>query len=436
MYSLYYKKHKHNTVTFLCVTMLMLMLFFTPAYADGFGDVVISAGTALITQILNILLSVGSIFSKILIKVMGYSISDLEEMKILDSIYKFTSSPANGGASSSDIGGSLFNVPVYATAFVIWLVGVFVSVYKSMFSPVIEEKKQQPIKDVIMSAAISLMAIFISPTLMKYLFNSFTKLYSSTVSGADFSMDQVETVKNVSTALSADMNEGNGFWGSLAIFIITFLMIGSILFQLIEFIFECIQRYVMLIVIVFFSPLIAAAGVWNKNESTRHLYSRFVSNSFLYIINGLCLTIILSMITGLEGVAKSSGKASAVALTVWVFFCYGFIKISQQIDNIAKDMGVAAFPLEGDAIKNMLGINLAAMAADRVKGVVGVGTWAFNGRDKISADVENIRRMPHWFDMTVHRKKPGEISHIRGSEKTEKPGEAPANAIPFQKDKE
>ena len=126
------------------------------------------------------------------------------------------------------------------------------------------------------------------------------------------------------------------------------------------------------------------------------------------------------MITGLEGVAKSSGKTSAIALTVWVFFCYGFIKIAQQIDNIAKDMGVAAFPLEGDAIKNMLGINLAAMAADRVKGVVGVGTRAFNTRDKVLTDAENLRRLPHWLDTTVHRKKPGEINHIRVSEK---PGE-------------
>lgn len=142
------------------------------------------------------------------------------------------------------------------------------------------------------------------------------------------------------------LGTGLGLGGTLLLLI----MIVLIGIQYIKFIIECVERYVLLGVMLFTSPLACATAGSKATSNTFFAWLRMVlSQMFLMVINALCFRWFLlgmmnlnNTISTFGSTALPDGSPGVIAITfVWSLMLYAILYIGCSMDSFLASLGLS-----------------------------------------------------------------------------------------------
>ena len=125
---------------------------------------------------------------------------------------------------------------------------------------------------------------------------------------------------------------------------------------------EMIQRYLIIAVICALSPMAFATGSNSETEDiSKKWFRMFWSQCVLLFLNVWCLAVVKQ---GMMNVAQ----ASADKIVIWGLVVYGFIKVSQQLDDILQNAGLSITRQTSGMLEDffMMGKSMMGLASTAV----------------------------------------------------------------------
>lgn len=362
---------KKKFIFFSCC-FIALWLGFTPVLADGIGDILVSIVGKLISVICWLVLGVIETVASAFLTVMAVDINTIETMGFLRGFNEFTE------------GIRLIAVALASVA-VLW------QLFNILIGPFIGIKQVQSVGSIITRALIFIPLTYFVQTLaldtlrmFQSVYTEFFKVYKADVNGV-FGYDGLSSAINPDTFL-ADLGipPSNAIQGPLidvvSVLISCALMI-VISWNLVKLLLEMTQRFVVMLVYVYLSPLAAACGVGaNSINISKQSLTLFLSSGTLWILNVWSVGIALSLL-GSVIVAMKSG---VLGFFLWAVITYGFLKVAQQLDDVFKAVGAANVGFSGSLLDDILSISRFADSAGKagkalIAGKAGLGRFAENG---------------------------------------------------------
>lgn len=112
------------------------------------------------------------------------------------------------------------------------------------------------------------------------------------------------------------------------------IMLGMIGWQLVKLLLEAIERYLILFVLVYLSPLASATLASEETSGIfKKYFNMFLSQCLLLILNVWSLQMVVSLFSNIEG-----NKSPVLALIMG----YSFLRLAQRFDSYLNQVGLNA----------------------------------------------------------------------------------------------
>lgn len=118
---------------------------------------------------------------------------------------------------------------------------------------------------------------------------------------------------------------------SVLLYIILILLVG---FSMIKVVLEAVERYIILYVLIYLSPL-AAASI--ASEETSGIYKKFFS---MFISQ--CLLLLLNVWSVKMGISMLSNLSQNATPVLGLLMGYGFLRVAQKMDSYLNQLGLNA----------------------------------------------------------------------------------------------
>lgn len=195
---------------------------------------------------------------------------------------------------------------------------------------------------------------------------------------------------------------------SILLYIILIVMIG---WSMIKVILEAVERYIVLYVLVYLSPLAAASLA---SEETSGIYKRFFS---MFISQ--CLLLLLNVWSLKMGVSMFNSLSTHSSPILGLLMGYAFLRIAQKLDSYMNQLGLNA-AITGAGLGNEMfatgavlmgkfsgmtgGRSVATSGAGGGGGILGFSqkvSQSFGRYNPVSAGADIVRGAASGFSQTV-----------------------------------
>ena len=318
--------------------MTMCMSFAYAGIFESIGDALF-VGTALTnpTDIIigGVIMLVFKVIAQLIASLLDSFLSPvytITTMKLGD-LYKYipitNKTYADAGAIWADDLGPTVNRVLLGTGLMIWVVLSIFAILIDFYYVASGDKRAVPGSKLFLKIVVTGVLTWKSQELMFYIFDNIiqplTSSFQDAVKGADSTPNVFSVIGSSFCTISA------GLVGAV-IAILMLLLIGINYFKLA---LEMIQRYLIIAVICALSPMAFATGSNSETEDiSKKWFRMFWSQCVLLFLNVWCLAVVKQ---GMMNVAQ----ASADKIVIWGLVVYGFIKVSQQLDDILQNAGLS-----------------------------------------------------------------------------------------------
>lgn len=318
--------------------MTMCMSFAYAGIFESIGDALF-VGTALTnpTDIIigGVIMLVFKVIAQLIASLLDSFLSPvytITTMKLGD-LYKYipitNKTYADAGAIWADDLGPTVNRVLLGTGLMIWVVLSIFAILIDFYYVASGDKRAVPGSKLFLKIVVTGVLTWKSQELMFYVFDNIiqplTSSFQDAVKGADSTPNVFSVIGSSFCTISA------GLVGAV-IAILMLLLIGINYFKLA---LEMIQRYLIIAVICALSPMAFATGSNPETEDiSKKWFRMFWSQCVLLFLNVWCLAVVKQ---GMMNVAQ----APADGIIIWGLVVYGFIKVSQQLDDILQNAGLS-----------------------------------------------------------------------------------------------
>ena len=345
--------------------MTMCMSFAYAGIFESIGDALF-VGTALTnpTDIIigGVIMLVFKVIAQLIASLLDSFLSPvytITTMKLGD-LYKYipitNKTYADAGAISADDLGPTVNRVLLGTGLMIWVVLSIFAILIDFYYVASGDKRAVPGSKLFLKIVVTGVLTWKSQELMFYIFDNIiqplTSSFQDAVKGADSTPNVFSVIGSSFCTISA------GLVGAV-IAILMLLLIGINYFKLA---LEMIQRYLIIAVICALSPMAFATGSNSETEDiSKKWFRMFWSQCVLLFLNVWCLAVVKQ---GMMNVAQ----ASADKIVIWGLVVYGFIKVSQQLDDILQNAGLSITRQTSGMLEDffMMGKSMMGLASTAV----------------------------------------------------------------------
>lgn len=345
--------------------MTMCMSFAYAGIFESIGDALF-VGTALTnpTDIIigGVIMLVFKVIAQLIASLLDSFLSPvytITTMKLGD-LYKYipitNKTYADAGAIWADDLGPTVNRVLLGTGLMIWAVLSIFAILIDFYYVASGDKRAVPGSKLFLKIVVTGVLTWKSQELMFYIFDNIiqplTSSFQDAVKGADSTPNVFSVIGSSFCTISA------GLVGAV-IAILMLLLIGINYFKLA---LEMIQRYLIIAVICALSPMAFATGSNPETEDiSKKWFRMFWSQCVLLFLNVWCLAVVKQ---GMMNVAQ----ASADKIVIWGLVVYGFIKVSQQLDDILQNAGLSITRQTSGMLEDffMMGKSMMGLASTAV----------------------------------------------------------------------
>lgn len=260
----------------------------------------------------------------------------------------------------------------------------------------ISDEFEDPLK-IGIRAVLSYFLIMYSGSIVDIEFNFMTKPYNTITSmltnaKKEAGGDKFSMWTNFSTKLKEGYSDIGG-GSEVVIDLITLGCLCAIFFGFVKLLLEVAERYVVLCVAFYLSPLAFATTSSKATSRIFHAYLRMILCQLLLMIfnvvfvDGVIIAI-YNYATNSGVMTRYNGKEITVPGFVFCILLLAFITVGQKIDNYMRGLGLDAVQT-GSIFDEIRGASLNAMAMGRMAGGAihaagGVGRFAINAGKTIA----------------------------------------------------
>ena len=213
-------------------------------------------------------------------------------------------------------------------AFAVWNLGKFLTGHMANLT-------ESPIQILVMSG-ISVFLIFFGNYLLQTIVNIFSYPYADMLSihltKNSMGFGAIAVIVGEAGAAAGWAATGVGGAVVAAIALISIIIVIMLAYQIIALLFEMIERWIMLGVLIYTSPLAWATIV---SVNSRVIFSKwlnmFLSQCLMLLINAWSVKMVFSVMT------SSSGNSMGL-MSIVVALC--FCKVARQLDTYMKQIGL------------------------------------------------------------------------------------------------
>lgn len=345
--------------------MTMCMSFAYAGIFESIGDALF-VGTALTnpTDIIigGVIMLVFKVIAQLIASLLDSFLSPvytITTMKLGD-LYKYipitNKTYTDAGLIWADDLGPTVNRVLLGTGLMIWVVLSIFAILIDFYYVASGDKRAVPGSKLFLKIVVTGVLTWKSQELMFYIFDNIiqplTSSFQDAVKGADSTPNVFSVIGSSFCTISA------GLVGAV-IAILMLLLIGINYFKLA---LEMIQRYLIIAVICALSPMAFATGSNPETEDiSKKWFRMFWSQCVLLFLNVWCLAVVKQ---GMMNVAQ----ASADKIVIWGLVVYGFIKVSQQLDDILQNAGLSITRQTSGMLEDffMMGKSMMGLASTAV----------------------------------------------------------------------
>lgn len=345
--------------------MTMCMSFAYAGIFESIGDALF-VGTALTnpTDIIigGVIMLVFKVIAQLIASLLDSFLSPvytITTMKLGD-LYKYipitNKTYTDAGLIWADDLGPTVNRVLLGTGLMIWVVLSIFAILIDFYYVASGDKRAVPGSKLFLKIVVTGVLTWKSQELMFYIFDNIiqplTSSFQDAVKGADSTPNVFSVIGSSFCTISA------GLVGAV-IAILMLLLIGINYFKLA---LEMIQRYLIIAVICAMSPMAFATGSNPETEDiSKKWFRMFWSQCVLLFLNVWCLAVVKQ---GMMNVAQ----ASADKIVIWGLVVYGFIKVSQQLDDILQNAGLSITRQTSGMLEDffMMGKSMMGLASTAV----------------------------------------------------------------------
>lgn len=373
-------KRKMSMAVLLAITALLVGI--VPAHAASIADLLTSIITITFSTLANVLIGAFEIVVNMILGSLSVDLSTLKSWGFLEWFDKF-------GIVIRALGVGL------ASFALLW------QLTSLLFAPYLGEQQTKSVGTIVLRALIFIpMTYFIQPVgyvafeQMQQIYNAILDGYNQLGAfgtGGGWALIQITNVINPATFVEDMLASYNGnhlaqiismisapILAIISILLAT-IFIVIILWNFLKLLFELGQRFVIMLVMVYLSPLAAAAGVIGDGEIPRKGLATFISSGVLWLLNVWCVGIGISLIN-LCGVGMRHGVEGTF---IWGIVTYGFLRIAQQLDDMFNLVGAPNTTLRAGLLDAMVATGGTALSLIRTgKSLASSGSKGAPGADK------------------------------------------------------
>lgn len=345
--------------------MTMCMSFAYAGIFESIGDALF-VGTTLTnpTDIIigGVIMLVFKVIAQLIASLLDSFLSPvytITTMKLGD-LYKYipitNKTYTDAGLIWADDLGPTVNRVLLGTGLMIWVVLSIFAILIDFYYVASGDKRAVPGSKLFLKIVVTGVLTWKSQELMFYIFDNIiqplTSSFQDAVKGADSTPNVFSVIGSSFCTISA------GLVGAV-IAILMLLLIGINYFKLA---LEMIQRYLIIAVICALSPMAFATGSNPETEDiSKKWFRMFWSQCVLLFLNVWCLAVVKQ---GMMNVAQ----ASADKIVIWGLVVYGFIKVSQQLDDILQNAGLSITRQTSGMLEDffMMGKSMMGLASTAV----------------------------------------------------------------------
>lgn len=361
-------KRINRKAVFLVCALVAAIVGIQPAFAGATADLLMSILGIIITAISGLIIGILEIVLNVLLLIMAANVNDLKAWGLLAGFDSFS-----GIIRAIAIG--------IASLAVLWQLTTI------LFGPYLDVKQNKSVGLIFTRTLIFIPLTYVIQPIAFTAFSEMQKIYTATMDGYmaasgngfviqlsnqinvdTFLKDVLTTAASGATPVSAALAIFDGLSAAFQAMISTIIataFIVLILWNMLKLIFEIVQRFVIMIVYVYLSPLAAACGVIGNGEIPQKGLTVFISSGVLWILNVWCVGVGCSLIKA-YGASMANG---IMGVFTWGFVTYGFLKIAQQLDDVFNAVGATNVRLSGSLLDDLLSLrHLPTMATNAITG--------------------------------------------------------------------
>lgn len=334
------RKRKREINLILCL-LTAVAVGVTPAWASGIGDILLSMVGGLITIIAQFILGLMEIIAGLFLKSMSIDIASIDSQIAILSAFEY------------------FAEGIRILAIFIAAIVAMWHIFVSLWGPLVGAKQTQSVGSAVTRAFIFIPGCFIVQDLAMIFFRELQKIYNSflTANGGESiftGLSEWITLEAVKNMMGADITTGIAApLQDAAAILISCALVIIITWNFIKFLLEMTQRFVVMLVYAYLSPLACACGVSPGTEAiAKKSIATFFSSGILWILNVWCVGVGLRLFE-----SARTAVANVATFFLWALVTYGFFKIIQQLDDIFNVVGANNVRLSGSMLDDLASMN-------------------------------------------------------------------------------
>ena len=337
------RRQSKREFIFVSCCLIAVCIGVTPVYA-GIGDLLISVLGWIISGIARFFLGVVETVAQCFMAVMAIDLTQLEHLGFLE-------------------GFNTFALGIRAVAVGIAGVILLFQLYPVLFGPFVGSKQTSSVGGTIGRALIFIpLTYIIQPLALEVLgwfqavYTTFYDVYKNTYmsTSLSFQIDPATFLERLGIGQSPVFNGDISPLAEVVSILISCVFMIVILWNFVKLLLEMSQRFVVMLVYVYLSPLAAASGVGvNSISILKQSLTMFLSSGILWILNVWSVSIALSLF-GNAGDAMAGG---AGGFFLWAVITYGFLKIAQQLDDVFNAVGATNVRFSGSLLDDLVSMS-------------------------------------------------------------------------------
>lgn len=351
------KKQSRRELIFAFCCVIAICIGVTPVYA-GIGDLLVSVLGWIISGISKFILGIIETVAQFFLTVMAVDISQIESFGFLD-------------------GFNMFVLGIRALAIGIAGVILIFQLYPILFGPFVGAKQTSSVGGIIARALIFIPLTYaIQPLALETLrmfqsiYTAFLDVYNQKYMYTDLSsqIDPNTFLEDLGIEISPVFSGDIGPLAQVASVLIACTFMIVITWNFVKLLLEMTQRFVVMLIYVYLSPLATACGVGvNSISIVKQSLTMFLSSGVLWILNVWSVSIALSLFAAVG----QSFLGGAGGFFLWAVITYGFLKIAQQLDDVFNAVGATNVRFSGSLLDDLVSMSKMSGAFNGVARGIG-----------------------------------------------------------------
>lgn len=331
------------TMWFCFITSLLIG--FRIAYANALADLVNSILGNIIDFIMGLIVSLVEVVVSIMLYSMKIDIDVIHSWGLLD-------------------GFDLFVGIICALAVGIASLAVLWQLLTVLMGPMVGSEQPKSVGRIILRALVFIPLTYVAQPVAMAALKQMQVIYSQMLDGyMSVGTSGSGAWQGISGAVSSEevmnavqeIGAGNLILDTVASIVSIVLwkaIILIILWEFLNLLLELGLRFAIMLVYVYLSPLAVACGVIGEGEIPKKSLTAFMSNGVIWLLSVWCMGISLNL---MSRVGESMENGGIYGLMIWAVLTYGFIRLSQKLDDLFNMVGATNLKLDPQLLQTMMG---------------------------------------------------------------------------------